>query len=194
MRNVNRMSEGLCRLGREGNGPARAGVGCSWGRGWVGATVVAASALVVGCAGYAPPSDAVGRPITTVEQGLGPATARYPMPDGTTRVEFARGPLGRHTWMLDVDMGGRVLRSEQVLTAERFAQVRDGMTADEVRRLIGRPGETRSGGFQGGEVWSWRYHTNDCLWFELSILDGRARGPAYAIDPRCDPPSDPGRS
>ncbi|MCU0774707.1 MAG: hypothetical protein MUC74_09400 [Ideonella sp.] len=161
--------------------------------------------LVAGCAGYAPPRDAVGQPIAALQQQLGPPTSTYAMSNGAKRVEFARGPMGRHTWMLDVDPGGRVLRSEQVvdpggrvlrseqvLTPERFAQVRDGMSADDVLRLIGRPGETRSGGYQGGEVWNWRYATNECLWFELSIIEGRAKGPAYAIDPRCDPPSDPG--
>lgn len=156
---------------------------------WASAPVL--GLLAAGCAGYAPPRDAAGQTITSVTARLGPPTGRYELPGGSSRWEFARGPMGRHTWMLDVDAQGRVLSSEQVLTAERFAQVRDGMTADEVRRLIGRPGETRPGGFQGGEVWNWRYETNDCLWFELSIIDGRAKGPAQAIDPRCDAPSDP---
>jgi hypothetical protein len=176
-------------------GPGRAvgqGFGPVHGRWARAAGGLGAIALLAGCAGYAPPRDAVGQPIATVQQRLGLPTSTYAMPNGATRVEFARGPMGRHTWMLDVDAGGRVLRSEQVLTPERFAQVRDGMSADEVRRLIGRPGETRSGGYQGGEVWNWRYATNECLWFELSIIEGRAKGPAYAIDPRCDPPSDPG--
>jgi hypothetical protein len=151
-----------------------------------------AAGLAAGCASYAPPADLVGQPMASVQQRLGPPTSVYTMPGGATRVEYARGPAGRHTWMLDVDAAGRVVGREQVLTPERFAQVRDGMSADEVRRLIGRPGETRSGGYHGGEVWNWRYATNDCLWFELSIVDGRAKGAAYAIDPRCDPPSDGG--
>ena len=47
------------------------------------------------------------------------------------------------------------------------------------------------GGWQGGEVWSWRYPTNDCLWFQVSVgADGRVRDGIFNIDPRCDAPSD----
>ena len=52
---------------------------------------------------------------------------------------------------------------------------------------LGTPGERRGGGRAGGEVWSWRYPTNDCLWFESSVAtDGRITGSSYSIDPRCD--------
>ena len=157
----------------------------------VGVAAALATALLVGgCAAYGPSASVVGQPIAQAERDLGPPTARYPMPDGSTRVEFARGPFGRHTWMLDVDAQGRVVRSEQVLGEARFQSVRDGMSTDELLRLIGRPGETRPGGWAGGEVWNWRYPTNDCLWFEVSVRDGRVKAPGYAIDPRCDPPSD----
>ena len=54
----------------------------------------------------------------------------------------------------------------------------------------------RGGGWQGGQVWSWRYITNppQCQWFQVSILDdGKLRdGGAYGIDPRCDPGNGPG--
>jgi hypothetical protein len=45
------------------------------------------------------------------------------MPDGTQRLEFARGPFGRHTYMVDLDAQGRVANVEQVLDARHFARV-----------------------------------------------------------------------
>lgn len=157
------------------------------------ALVVAALATVLGLSGCAAgfsPARLVGQTDREVGQRLGVPTGRHALPDGGTRLEFATGPFGRHTWMLDLDAQGRVARSEQVLGEQQFSQVRDGMTRDELLRLIGRPGETRHGGRAGGEVWNWRFPTNDCLWFELGMIDGRVRAPGYAIDPRCDAPND----
>jgi hypothetical protein len=156
---------------------------------FAGSALLAALALT-GCAAVLSPEGLVGRSDREVGQQLGSPTGRHTLPDGGTRLEYATGPFGRHTWMLDIDAQGRVARSEQVLGEQRFAQVREGMTRDELLRLIGRPGETRHGGRAGGEVWNWRYPTNDCLWFELGMIDGRVRAPGYAIDPRCDAPSD----
>jgi len=80
-----------------------------------------------------------------------------------------------------------------VLTEANFQQFQaraPGMSRDELLRTLGRPGEVKSGGRQGGEVWSWRYPTNDCLWFQSSIgPDGIVRDGVVGIDPMCDKPS-----
>jgi hypothetical protein len=129
---------------------------------------------LAGCSSYAPPKPVVGLPLTQVEQVMGPATGRYTLADGTTRVEFARGPMGRHTWMMDLDRDGRVARSEQVLTEARFRAVQDGESPQAVLQRLGRPSEMRRGGLAGGEVWNWRYDdTNLCQWFELSVIGGK---------------------
>ena len=118
---------------------------------------------------------------------MGPATGRYTLPDGSTRLEFARGPFGRHTWMLDLGPDGRVKASEQVLTDNMFATLREGDSRESVLQRIGQPSEVRGGGRQGGEVWSWRYDDrNNCLWFEVSMIDARVVHPSYGIDPRCN--------
>ena len=39
----------------------------------------------------------------------------------------------------------------------------------------------------GGELWSWRYPTNDCLWFQVSIgADRKVVNAGQGIDPLCD--------
>ncbi|WP_425257980.1 hypothetical protein ACPOLB_20965 [Rubrivivax sp. RP6-9] len=154
---------------------------------------MAVCALALQACAVAPPA-APGQSQADLQQRLGTPTGRYALPDGATRLEFARGPFGRETWMVDVDASGRATAVRQVLNEASFAafQARaPGMPRDELLRTLGRPGERRHGGWQGGEVWSWRYPTNDCLWFQVSIGDdGLVRDGAYGIDPRCDAASD----
>ncbi|MBL8333577.1 MAG: hypothetical protein JNM08_10750 [Rubrivivax sp.] len=121
---------------------------------------------------------------------LGRVTGRYPLPGGGQRLEFATGPMGRTTWMVDLGPDGRSTRAEQVLNTAHFAAFAErapGMTPDELLRTLGRPGERRPAGLAGGETWSWRYPTNECLWFQVSVgADGRVIGGGYGIDPVCD--------
>jgi hypothetical protein len=152
-----------------------------------------ATLSLAACAGLAPP--APGQTEGEVVQRFGTPTARYGLASGNTRLEFARGPYGRETWMVDLDAGGHVTAAEQVLSEAHFADFQaraPGMPRSALLRELGTPGERRGGGWQGGEVWSWRYPTNDCLWFQVSIGDdGIVRSGSYGIDPRCDARSDP---
>lgn len=154
-------------------------------------TVAVLLGAVVGCAHEPPPA---GTARADVLARWGAPTATYALPAGGERLEYATGPYGRTTWMIDVDATGRVLRARQVLDEAEFLQVQSavGLTRAELLRRLGTPGERKGGGWAGGEVWSWRYPTNDCLWFQSSIAaDGRVTGSSYGIDPACDA-RDPG--
>lgn len=123
----------------------------------------------------------------------GPPTAVYLMPGNIERMEYASGPYGRTTWMVDISPDRRVIDSFQALSEARFFDLQStpNLTRTGLLQLLGRPGERRGGGRQGGEVWSWRYPTNDCLWFQASVADdGTVTGPSYGTDPRCDAPGD----
>ena len=124
----------------------------------------------------------------------GAPTARHALPGGGTRLEYATGPFGRTTWMVALDPAGRVTGAEQVLQEGALQRVQGrlpGMGRDELLRTLGSPGAKRGGGWQGGEVWSYRYLTNDCLWFQVSLNDaGTVRDGSFGIDPRCDAASD----
>jgi len=156
---------------------------------WLGLTLLGA-----GCAVLNPPPPLPGQSEADALRRFGTPTARYAMPDAVSRLEFATGPYGRETWMVDLDAGGRIIVARQVLNEANFADVQAraaGMSRDELLRTLGTPGERRHGGWQGGQVWSWRYPTNDCLWFQVSLGDdGRVRDGAYGTDPRCDARSD----
>ena len=143
--------------------------------------------LALGGCAAAPPQPGASR--DEVQRTWGPPTAHYTLADAAERLEYATGPYGRQTWMIDIDRNGRVLQARQVLGEAEFLRVQSiaGLRREELLRQIGSPGERRHGGWQGGEVWSWRYPTNDCLWFELSLAsDGAVTGGGYFVDPRCD--------
>ena len=148
------------------------------------------SVLLLGCAAGGASLLRVGQSEADAARALGTPNARHALPGGGARLEFARGPMGRETWMVDLDPQGRIRAWHQALAEPQlhdFQARAPGMAVDELLRTLGRPGERRHGGYQGGEVWSYRYPTNDCLWFQISIgEDRRVRDAGFGIDPRCD--------
>jgi len=149
-------------------------------------SAVAALALASACTGYAPGRLEPGHGTDEVTRQLGAPTGRHARPQGGTRLEFARGPFGRHTYMVDVDANGRVIGWRQVLTEADFAAIAAGMTRDELLFRLGRPSHTRGGGWQPGEVWSYRYDAIFCQWFQVSVVADRVRDASYGPDPLCE--------
>ena len=151
--------------------------------------------LVAGCASYQPDQLRTGMNQAEVTQTLGlKLTDRYPGPNGQTRLEYATGPFGRITWMVDLDAQGRAIGWTQVLNEASFRSVQTqaaGKDQQWLQYTLGRPADVMQLGWLGGSVWSYRYPTNDCLWFQVTLnKDGTLRdGGGYGIDPRCDPPS-----
>lgn len=156
------------------------------------ASLLAAALLAGSCAVHPP---VPGTAQSDLLHDWGRPTARYALAEGGQRLEYATGPYGRTTWMVDTDAAGRVVSANQVLNEAEFMRVQSApaLKREGLLRWLGTPGERRSGGRAGGEVWSWRYPTNDCLWFQSSVADdGRVTGSAFNIDPMCDKPSGDG--
>lgn len=159
------------------------------------AVIVLALALVL--TGCSTPSSLTGRTADEVRKAWGEPAARHPAMPGPVpldqRWEYPTGPMGRQTWMVDLDAQGRVRQVKQVLTEQGLQQIQSqGPTPVAVlRRQIGSPGQVQALGRGRGQVWSWRYETNDCLWFQM-LVDDRdiASAGAFVPDPRCDAPSD----
>lgn len=151
--------------------------------------VAAGATLLLGaCAtSYGPGNLAPGSHADDAVRRMGPPTGRYTLDDGGTRLEFARGPMGLHTYMVDVDAAGRLVRVEQVLTERNFYALRPGMTADEVLRRIGRPSDQRDLPRQRHRLWSYRYETPFCIWFQVSLgEDNRVAELGHNLDPMCE--------
>jgi len=142
------------------------------------------------CAGYGPGDLRPGQSEAEMRARLGEPTGRYAGSGGGSRAEYARGPAGKHTFMVELDAAGRVQGWEQVLTEQRFDAVAVAIAAPQaaVREQLGRPSESRVGWRGVGEVWSYRYESLFCRWFQVWLVDGRVREAAYASDPACEEP------
>ena len=152
---------------------------------------LSAGLLVVALAGCATPQPTrvqAGQTEPEVLAAMGPPTGRYPLADGAQRLEFAQGPMGVRTWMVDLDAAGKVSKIRQVMDSFYFDQVQDGMSRDALLLLLGRPA-SRQREWQNRETWSWRYDTHDCLWARVTLdASGRVWGGAATLpDPLCDP-------
>lgn len=160
---------------------------------WCRAAALGAALLLSACAGYAPPSDLQpGAAEASVVAVMGTPTLRLPLPDGSGhRLVFARGPMGKHTYMVDVDRESRVRHWHQALGEAQFARIPVGMNRDELLLTLGPPAQRQRMGITPTELWSYRYDGNNCQWYQVELdLQGIVVGGIYSRDPVCgEPPS-----
>jgi hypothetical protein len=150
--------------------------------------VLGVSVLLAGCAGYGPGPLASGATEAEVVARMGAPTGDHVGPDGQRRLEFARGPYGRHTYMVDLDGQGRMRSWEQVLTESRFNAVPVGASRADVLYRLGRPSEVISIPRRNELVWSYRYESPFCQWFQVSLdrSSSQVTSTGYGVDPLCD--------
>lgn len=150
-------------------------------------SAISAALLVAGCAGYGPGDLKPGQAEADVRARMGEPTDKTQAANGGSRLEYARGPMGAHTYRIELDASGRVQSVQQLLTEANFEAVRPGQAKTDVRDRLGRPSETRVGWRGVGEVWSYRYdYRFQCRWFQVWLVEDRVREAAYAPDPICD--------
>lgn len=152
------------------------------------ASSVLSAFLLIGCAGYGPSGLQPGQTEADVRARMGEPTERAARPNGHTRLDYARGPMGKHTWRIDLDANGRIASIEQLLTERNFESLQPGDTRAAVIERIGPPTSVR-GGWRGvGEVWFYRYDTPPpyCRRFHVWLVDDRVREATYANDPMCE--------
>src|SRR5712691_2451387 len=130
------------------------------------------SAWVAGCANFA--TLPAGTPSQQVQAKHGAPGTVWKNSDGSEVWEYPYGPLGRQTFMVTLGADRAVREVHQVLSDEYFAKVRAGMSRDEVRRLLGAPGQITVFDARGEEVWSWRYQEQHPMFF--NVLFDRTTG------------------
>ena len=153
----------------------------------LGLVAAASATLLSGCAGtYGPGSFSQGSGLADVTRAMGTPTGQYTMPSAAKRLEFARGPYGKHTYMLDFDSSDRLVSWQQVLDESHFNGVRSGMTRDELLMAIGHPSEQARLPVQSHTLWSYRYDSPFCQWFQVSVdAAGKVVDTGYGPDPMC---------
>lgn len=77
--------------------------------------------------------------------------------DGTRTFQYPQGPQGPRTFFATLGADGRLVRVWNVLVPETFARVTPGMSRDDVRLLLGRPGSEQSYPLKRQTAWEWKY-------------------------------------
>lgn len=99
-----------------------------------------------------------------VRDRMGAPSMEWKNLDGTLTWEYTRQPMGTENFMIVIGPDNIMREIRQVVTEENFGRVEKGMTREQVRRLLGKPGKTMFLDLKKEEVWDWRYkgtHGND---------------------------------
>ena len=108
------------------------------------------------------PPPPAGAPEADVIARFGRPTHVFVNPNDSGRIlEYMNGPFGQTTYFARIAPDGRLLSYEQVLTTQKFAEIRIGTsTKFDVVRIIGTPSETSYLALPKLEVWSYPYKEN----------------------------------
>ena len=157
-----------------------------WMRGFLfWGTAFSAAILLGACVSYAPSDHIVGQHRTQVVQILGHPSTELQNLDGDVMI-YPRGPLGKHTYFIYLNQEAVAVRWEQVLEEKNFAKVNQGMSQDQVIRLIGISKDTFGLARGRGHVWNYRYVNPHCLWFQIEFtIEGTVRSSGYGKPPEC---------
>jgi hypothetical protein len=117
--------------------------------------VLALLAVLFGCAAspFAPPPAREGEVIAR----YGQPTEEWDNPDGTRVLMYSDTPMGYGSRRYVIDKDHNVISGGPVISEEGFARLQQGMSQEQVRRELGRPGETAAYSRLNEHVWSWRY-------------------------------------
>lgn len=90
-----------------------------------------------------------------VQARMGVPSGEYQNHDGTLTLEYSRQPEGIDCYMVTLSPNQILISIEQVLTDENYARIVNGLSRDEVRRILGKPGSIKTY-MKPEEVWDWK--------------------------------------
>jgi hypothetical protein len=97
--------------------------------------------------------------------------------DGDREIwEYPLGPEGVKTYRMTVNAQGILEKIDQILIDENFKRIATGMTMDDVRKIIGKPGKDKRYAMSYNEItYVWKFNKdNSDLFFEV-LIDGNGR-------------------
>ena len=119
-----------------------------------------------------------------VRDRMGAPTAEWHNDDGTVTWEFARMPAGKENYMAVIGPDNILRDLRQVITEDNFGRLRNGMTQDEVRRLLGRPASKMPLPVKHQEVWEWGYANPHNADMRFDVFFDQATGTVVGVDRR----------
>jgi hypothetical protein len=149
--------------------------------------VLATTLQLAGCSSFGPATLKPGDGVDIARQKLGLPSAEHRRPDGTLRLEYATGPFGKRTYMLDFDAQGRLTGWENVLDEAHFSRIAAGISQGELRQKLGMPSKVWQVRYHDQTVWSYRFDGPFCQLFHVGITpQGIVEDTSYGPDPLCE--------
>lgn len=126
--------------------------------GWIASAIAAVASVML------PACDLVNLPeikpgVTTaseVQSRMGKPGFEFQNTDGSVTWEYTRQPQGTQCYMITIGNDQIVQKMEQVLNEANYGKLREGMSAEAVRRLLGAPGSKVVFNNLGENIWEWR--------------------------------------
>jgi hypothetical protein len=147
---------------------------------------LASSLVLSGCMTYAPSERFIGMPREQVLAELGSPRPAPTSLESARRLDFPRGPRGKHTYAIEFDDAGKVISYRQLLTEKNFGFIVPGMDVRAVIDHIGVSTDTFVLGRGRGYVWNYRYENSLCRWFQIEFsAEDKVRSAGYGFPPEC---------
>lgn len=145
-----------------------------------------ATVTIGACTSYAPSKHFIGLSHSDTITALGKPNPMPPDVESAKRLDFPRGPFGKHTYSVYFDDQGKVSGYQQLLTEENFAKIVPGMAESEVVDVIGVSKDRFMLARDRGYVWNYRYFSPLCRWLQIEFtLEGKVRSTGYSKPPEC---------
>lgn len=99
----------------------------------------------------------------------------WPEAEGGRTLEYSTQPMGRHAWMVRLDVDGRLLGVIDALSPGGRARIEPGMTPEQVSRLLGRERSRVFFRHSGEDVWDWTIEPDQAgygMRFNVHFKDG----------------------
>ena len=116
--------------------------------------------LLTACAGYSGKGLIVGQSETSdIINSMGEPEMQWRDHDGSRLFSYPRGPMGVHTYMVQISKDGKLQRIENVMSPESFNRIETGMSKEQVLRILGPSQPSWTTYFKARDelVWEWLY-------------------------------------
>ena len=144
---------------------------------WIAAALAAVAAAILPGCDVAPLYD-IKPGITTaaeVRARMGDPGHEFANDDGSVTWEYSRQPAGVHCYMVTISPNQVVSQLDQVLSDAFYVRAREGMTREQIRRLLGKPASIMVFDNLREEVWEWHIEGmphNEITWFNAYFDTG----------------------
>ena len=155
------------------------------------ALLLSSSLVVAACASYGGSGLKAGEAgLEDVYLTMGQPAMRWQDPDGSLQLAYPRGPAGFDTFMVGLGSNGKLRYIENVLDVQHLANIRAGMSKEEVLRILGPSDANCTVYFKARDelVWDWRYRSISGEPTRMMVLfdntSGRVRSTMIQPEPK----------